>query len=94
MNVIYRLTLSEGIHRRIFHLLLLMTGGFLLFYGYGLHLVYRDEGETIQTGINTSLIHDLSFFFTIGLFFLPAFSPASWPSSLRSAASRGKLKAA
>ncbi len=69
MDVIYRLTISEGIHRRIFLLLLLMTGGFLLFYGYGLHLVYRERGEMLHPGINTGIIHEMSFFFTIGLFF-------------------------
>lgn len=67
MKVIFLLTLREGIHRKLFLLLLLMTGGFLLFYGHGLSLVYRDQDADGVISIGN--IHDMRFFFTIGLFF-------------------------
>lgn len=48
MWTIAKLTYQEITHRRVFHLLLLLTLGFLLLYGLGLHYAYQDlpkDGE-------------------------------------------------
>lgn len=48
MWIIAKLTYQEITHKRVFHLVLLLTVGFLLLYGVGLHYAYQDlpnEGE-------------------------------------------------
>lgn len=67
MSTIFRLTLAEGIHRRIFLLVFLLTLLFLAFYGLGLHLA--STGENLNYYAYHAFAYEVSFFYSVGLYF-------------------------